>query len=214
VTNQPHQYNQKITFKHNHSNCNSTASTLLQLPFVLSVLFLETVQLNTPLIPSFTLAIPIKYGLAIYRLSSIIYQDNINFFLHVSSTMTHGTFVTVMTMFNSRSYLVTPVTLQLSGSTPVAHYYSGHSCADTPLLSTTLGLSSIQSLPHFHIKPSLSWVLHVLDISHTLYHFHWTWFILPKPNFILPRPDFIFTRPDLVLTPVSAIRLFTCHCMY
>ena len=46
----------------------------------------------------------------------------------------------VMTMSNSGSYLVTPVALQYSSPTPVAHSYSGHGRADILLLSTTLGL--------------------------------------------------------------------------
>ena len=52
----------------------------------------------------------------------------------------------VMTMPNSGSY---PVTL-------VAHSYSGHGRADMPLLSTTLGLYSIHSLPHLAIYPVCS----------------------------------------------------------
>jgi len=92
LTNQLHQYNEKITFKHNHPNCNSTSLTSLQSPFAPSVLFLETVELNTPLIPSFTLTIPVRYGLAIYRLSSIIYQGD----FHFSARIIHNdsTFVT------------------------------------------------------------------------------------------------------------------------
>jgi len=83
-----------------------------------------------------------------------------------------------------------------------------HKCAplwiiwtDTLPLSTTLCLVSIRSLPHLPIYPVLTWVLCVLDISPTLYHFHWTWFI--------------FIR--LVLSPVipcPPLRLFTCHCKY
>ena len=62
----------------------------------------------------------------------------------------------VTTMSNSRSYPVTPVTLQLCSSTPVAHSYSGHGRADMPLLRTTLGLYSIHSLPHLAIYPVCS----------------------------------------------------------
>jgi len=57
--------------------------------------------------------------------------------------------------------------------------YSSHGRADIPPLSTTLGLIPIQSLLHLTVYPALTWVLHVLDISPTLYHFHQTW---PSPN--------------------------------
>ena len=106
----------------------------------------------------------------------------------------------VTTMSSSGSYPVTLVASQYSSPTPVAHSYSGHSRADMPPLSTILGLYSIHSLPHLAVYPARSWVLRVLDISCTLYHFHRTWFILP--------------RPDLVLSPVipcPLFRLFTCH---
>jgi len=83
-----------------------------------------------------------------------------------------------------------------------------HKCAllwiiwtDTLPLSTTLGLVSIQSLPHLPIYPVLTWVLCVLNISPTLYHFHWTWFI------------FIRLVLSLVI-PCPPLRLFTCHCKY
>ena len=46
--------------------------------------------------------------------------------------------------------------------------YSGHSRADNLLLSTTLVLYSIHSLPHLAICPALTWVLRELDISYTL----------------------------------------------
>ena len=61
-----------------------------------------------------------------------------------------------MTMSNSGSYLVTPVALQLYSSTPVALSYSGHGHADMPPLSTTLGLSSVHSLPHLAVYPARS----------------------------------------------------------
>jgi len=64
--------------------------------------------------------------------------------------------VIVTTMSNSGTYLVTPVTSQHSSPTPVAHSYSGHSRADMPPLSTTLGLSSVRSLPHLAIYPALT----------------------------------------------------------
>jgi len=90
-----------------------------------------------------------------------------------------GCRVIVMTMSNSGSYLVTPVALQHYSSTPVALTYSGHGCAVILPLSTTLGLIPIQSLLHLTVNPALTWVLRVLNISPTLYHFHWTW---PSPN--------------------------------
>ena len=61
----------------------------------------------------------------------------------------------VMTMSNSGTYPVTPVALQHSSPTPVAHSYSGHGRADMPPLSTTLGLSSVRSLPHLAVYPAL-----------------------------------------------------------
>ena len=61
----------------------------------------------------------------------------------------------VMTMSNSGSYPVTPVTLQPYSPTPVAHPYSGHGRADNLPLSTTLGLCSIRPLPHLAIYPAL-----------------------------------------------------------
>jgi len=124
--------------------------------------------------------------------------------------MTLASWYSVTTMSNSGSYPVTPVASQHYSSTPVARSYSGHNCADNPLLTTTLGLVCIQSLPHLAVNPAWSWVLRVLVISPALYYFHWTWFILP-------RPDFIFIRPDLVLSPVIPclpLRLFTCHRKY
>ena len=63
-------------------------------------------------------------------------------------------------------------------------------------VSTTLGLISIQSLLHLAVYPALTWVLGVLDISYTLYHFHWTWHS-PYSSHLL-----------------SAIRMFTCHRIY
>ena len=103
-------------------------------------------------------------------------------------------FTSVTTMSNSGSYPVTPITSQHYSSTPVNHSYSSHSRTHNPPLTTTLGLVSIHSLPHLAAYPACSWVLHVLDISSTLYHFHQTWFILP--------------RPDLVLSPVIPCPLF------
>jgi len=101
----------------------------------------------------------------------------------------------ITTMSNSGSYPVTPVASQHYSSTPVTCSYSGHSRADNPPLTTTLGLVCIQSLPHLAVNPAWSWVYRVLVISLVLYHFHWTWFILPGP-------DFIFIAPDLVLSPI------------
>jgi len=46
--------------------------------------------------------------------------------------------------------------------------YSGCARADTFLLSTSLGLCSIRSLPHLAVYPALTWVLRELDISYTL----------------------------------------------
>jgi len=63
---------------------------------------------------------------------------------------------TVMTIFNSRSYPVTPVASQHYSSTLVALTYSGHGHAVRLLLSTTLGLYSIHSLPHLTIYPVCS----------------------------------------------------------
>ena len=62
----------------------------------------------------------------------------------------------VTTMSNSGSYLVTLVALQPYSSTPVALNYSSHSRADMPLLSTTLGLSSVCLLPHLAVYPALT----------------------------------------------------------
>jgi len=109
----------------------------------------------------------------------------------------------VTTMSNSGSCPVTLVASQHYSSTPVALTYSGHGCAVILLLRMTLGLIPTQSLLHLAIYPALMWVLRVLDISPTLYHFHRTWFILPGP--------------DLVLCPVipcPPFRLFTCHRKY
>ena len=64
--------------------------------------------------------------------------------------------VGVTTMSNSRSYLVTPVVSQHCSSTLVALTCSGHSRAVRPLLSTTLGLYSIHSLPHLAVYPVCS----------------------------------------------------------
>jgi len=82
--------------------------------------------------------------------------------------------VIVTTMSKSGSYPVTPVALQPYSPTLVVLCYSSHGRADIPPLTTTLGLVSIQSLPHLPVYPVLTWVLHVLDISPTLYHFHQT----------------------------------------
>jgi len=64
--------------------------------------------------------------------------------------------LSVTTMSNSGTYPVTPVTSQHSSPTPVAHSYSGHGRADMPPLSTTLGLSSVRSLPHLAVYPALT----------------------------------------------------------
>ena len=79
LANQFRQHNNKATFNHNLPNCDGTASTSLQLPFAPSVLFLETIESATPIIPSLTLTIPIKHGLTAYRLSGIIYQGDFHF---------------------------------------------------------------------------------------------------------------------------------------
>jgi len=63
---------------------------------------------------------------------------------------------TVMTIFNSGSYPVTPVASQHYSSTLVALTYSGHGRAVRLLLSMTLGLYSIHSLPHLAIYPVCS----------------------------------------------------------
>ena len=113
--------------------------------------------------------------------------------------------VCVTTMSNSGSYPVTPVALQHYSSTPVNHSYSGHSRTDNPLLTTTLGLVCIQSLPHLTVNPAWSLVyhVHVLVISLVLYHFHRTWLYFHRT---WPSPDSGH--------PLSVIRLFTCHHMY
>ena len=108
----------------------------------------------------------------------------------------HLNTITVTTMSNSGSYPVTPVASQHYSSTPVALTYSGHGRAVRLPLSTTLGLYSIHSLPHLTIYPVCSWVLRVLNISCTLYHFHQTW---PSP----------YSSCSL-----SAFGLFTCHHIY
>ena len=64
--------------------------------------------------------------------------------------------VAVAIMSNSRSYLVTLVTLQPYSSTLVALSYSGHSCAYMSPLNTTLSLTLIQSLPHLSVNPAWS----------------------------------------------------------
>ena len=46
--------------------------------------------------------------------------------------------------------------------------YSSRARTDTFLLSTSLGLCSIRSLPHLAVYPALTLVLHELDISYTL----------------------------------------------
>jgi len=123
--------------------------------------------------------------------------------LELSDEMDPTVHPAVTTMSNSGSYPVTLVALQHYSSTPVNRSYSSHSRTDNPPLTTTLGLVSIHSLPHLAVYPARSLVLHVLNISCTLYHFHQTWFILP--------------RPDLVLSPVipcPLFRLFTCHHKY
>jgi len=61
-----------------------------------------------------------------------------------------------MTMSNSGTYPVTPVASQHSSPTLVAHSYSGHSRADIPPLSTTLGLVPTQSLLHLTVYPALT----------------------------------------------------------
>jgi len=63
--------------------------------------------------------------------------------------------VPVIIMSNSRSYPVTPVALQYSSPTLVAHSYSSHGHADILPLSTTLGLIPTQSLLHLTIYPAL-----------------------------------------------------------
>jgi len=62
----------------------------------------------------------------------------------------------VTTMSNSRSYPVTPVASQPYGSTLVALSYSSHHRAVILLLSTTLGLFPVHSLPHLTINPAWS----------------------------------------------------------
>ena len=74
----------------------------------------------------------------------------------------------VTTMSNSGPY---PVTRSHRSSTAQlrSHIaYSGHGRADIPPLSTTLGLIPVQSLLYLAVYPALTWVLRVLDISHTL----------------------------------------------
>ena len=61
-----------------------------------------------------------------------------------------------MIMSNSGSYPVTLVASQLYSSTPVALSYSVHGRTDMPPLSTTLGLSSVRSLPHLAVYPARS----------------------------------------------------------
>ena len=56
-------------------------------------------------------------------------------------------------MSNSGSYPVTPVASQHYSLTLVVLTYSGHGRADMPPLSTTLGLSSVRSLPHLAVYP-------------------------------------------------------------
>ena len=63
---------------------------------------------------------------------------------------------TVMTMFNSGPYPVTPVTSQLYSSTPERITYSGHGHADIPPLCMTLGLIHVQSLLHLAVYPGLT----------------------------------------------------------
>ena len=43
-----------------------------------------------------------------------------------------------------------------SGRIAALQLYSGHACADTFLLSTSLGLCSIRLLPHLAIYPALT----------------------------------------------------------
>jgi len=64
--------------------------------------------------------------------------------------------VAVTIMSNSRSYLVTLVTLQPYSSTLVTLSYSGHSHAYTSPLNMTLSLTLIQSLPHLSVNPAWS----------------------------------------------------------
>ena len=58
-------------------------------------------------------------------------------------------------MSNSGSYPVTPVALQYSSPTLVAHSYSSHGRADILPLGMTLGLIPIQSLLHLTVHPAL-----------------------------------------------------------
>jgi len=74
----------------------------------------------------------------------------------VKSTSNPYLSCSVTTMSNSGPYPVTPVASQHYSSIPVAHSYSGHGRADMPPLSTTLGLSSVRSLPHLAVYPALT----------------------------------------------------------